>query len=149
LAPKYDEFMQDIKLINSKNLLAAEGYSSSYSCLGKQSVYEQFQRRPCKFHNVCYNKTEKEFHYYQKHKEPVFYDRKKGPMYSFNDGIKGFIQVTAFDFFPNYVRYFSPKINRGVLDPNTAAFVSNPHVLWSIFAYEHNMGHLIYEVLQF
>ncbi|KAJ3319380.1 hypothetical protein HDV06_006333, partial [Boothiomyces sp. JEL0866] len=141
-------FQKVVDQANAEYRKGKSHFKSYYECLGKSNYYEQDERRgrSCMFKNVCYNSTSAEVYYYQPVKEPVFYDRKKGPIYSFNEGIPEFINVTPFAH--RYVgrKYaFTPKVIIGEPDPEDTIHLKDFHVLWAIFAFEHNMGHFVYE----
>lgn len=140
---KREEFLASIRALKS---LEEISYRSEYQCLGRQNVYEAIQRRSCKFENVCFDKKSKEYLFYQAGKEPVFYDRKRGPIYSFNDGIEHFIQLNAIPYEWNPATYFTPTVVLG--EPSTDyAVVNETIVLWATWSHEFNMGHLVFEEL--
>jgi hypothetical protein len=141
LTTQYKIFMESIH--DYYNISFKKGYESRYSCLGQQNVFEQKERRSCRFRNICYNISSKHYLYYQPKSLPVFYDRDNGPIYNFGDN---FIQVNAIPKW-NKITYFTPKIVIGSPNPDDAIFINTQTVLWAHWAYEFNMGHLIYEEL--
>ncbi|KAJ3307913.1 hypothetical protein HDV04_002300, partial [Boothiomyces sp. JEL0838] len=141
-------FQEIVEKANAEYRKGNPHYKSYYECLGKSNYYEQEDRRgrSCMFKNVCYNTSSQDFYYYQPVKEPVFYDRKKGPVYSFNDGIPEFINVSPFSHQNTGRKYsFTPKVVVGEPNKEDAIHLKDFHALWAIFAYEHNMGHFVYE----
>ena len=145
LKEKLPELLQVAKAVNAKARNGDVQFRSSYQCLGKPNEYEAIQKRSCVFRNVCYNKVAKNYEYYLPEKEPVFYDSKRGPIYTFNDGIHAFIQVTAYTFFDYTVRYFSPTVVYEKPDLEKTVRLSRRHALWSLFAPDFNMGHMVFE----
>jgi hypothetical protein len=103
---------------------------SSYKCLGKQNVFGEFDRRGCIFKNVCYRKSEKKFEFYDPTYRPVFYDKKRGPLFGFG---QKFISISALWFFRDF---FSPVVVfKDYPMTNTAKLdriqLDKLHVFWS------------------
>jgi hypothetical protein len=128
--------------VRSNHTLKTE---SSYQCLGKQNIIDEKSGRSCLFKNLCYDRQTNDYIYFQQYKISVFYDRRKGPLFTFSNDQNDFIQMTA--LFYGHVQSFSPVIKYKAIPVQDVTKVRNLHVLWSRWSTTYNLGHLIYEEL--
>ncbi|KAJ3304556.1 hypothetical protein HDU76_005176, partial [Blyttiomyces sp. JEL0837] len=127
---------------------------SRFRCSGDDTHVEGFTDRTCIFENTCFNLRARQFEYYRRPEtppKPILFDADRGERMTFAEDGVGFVilQQTYETFGPNEFNHIAPKIVAGIAppanDPLHTVVLSSPHAIWSTWAWDDNLGHLLWE----
>lgn len=131
------------------------GRYSKFRCSGDENHVDGYVERLCVFENVCYDRETDSFKFYTRKSaspRPVLFESKLGELYNFTHNNHGFVALTQLFWaadLTNYDHSFAPQIIMGELpvnvSPNSTLRLSPLHVLWSTWASDDNLGHLLWE----
>lgn len=117
---------------------------SHFRCFGEENSVEGFPERACSFENVCYKVDDRQIYFYRRKglARPVLYDSVSGEKFDFIDGDHGFVNL-------NIWQSFGPHMQDGICpaasSPNTTLVLEKTHFLWSNWAVDDNLGHVLWE----
>ncbi|KAJ3217117.1 hypothetical protein HDU67_008494 [Dinochytrium kinnereticum] len=128
---------------------------SKFRCSGNDNDIDGYVERVCVFENVCFDTDSKAFHFYQREDRParpVLFESRLGEMTNFHHEDHGFVAVKQLFWAAVASEHdtFAPKIIRGkspAAKPNSTVTLAPLHVLWSTWAQDDNLGHLLWEEL--
>ncbi|KAI9340408.1 hypothetical protein DFJ73DRAFT_762619 [Zopfochytrium polystomum] len=118
---------------------------SHFRCFGDENSVEGYTERGCSFENVCYNLESRTIQFYRRPgipPRPVLFDAVKGERYQFEDEGHGFVNLQLWESFgPIMVDNICPA----AATPDSTLVLTQPHFLWSNWARDDNLGHVLWE----
>ncbi|KAJ3226843.1 hypothetical protein HDU81_007083 [Chytriomyces hyalinus] len=153
-----------VKLPSPRSSGKGSSSHSFFRCVGNENDIDGFRDRVCVFENLCYNIADRVFNYYanpllhpsingQSRSPTVLFDSKWGERVDFNEAGHGFVALhqTTDIFGADMSNTWGPNVVVGsgvfpnVSDPKNTITVSGLHALWSLWAYDDNLGHMLWE----
>jgi hypothetical protein len=139
------------KLTNTNKIKCSKSSRySSYTCSGSMNSIDEWRKRTCRFHNICYNKTSEKFEFYVPNNRPlrpILFDLNKGNQYSFQIDGHGFVNLVAR---ATYAESWAPTIIQQSIPFNVTFLQPSIHVLFMHYhqGFNHfNPGYFIWEDL--
>ncbi|KAJ3097344.1 hypothetical protein HDU97_004922 [Phlyctochytrium planicorne] len=130
------------------------GKYSKFRCSGDDNDIDGYVERVCVFEHICYDRNQNEFQFYQRDTEEdrtILFEARMGEVKDFRHKDHGFVAVkqlffaavaTEWDTFaPNLVKGESPITKY----PDSTTVLAPVHVLWSTWAQDDNLGHVLWE----
>jgi len=128
---------------------------SKFRCSGDEKSLDGYVERLCIFENICVDRESGEFNFYMRNDtppRPIMFDSRQGEISKFSHDPRGFVAVTQLawaespwagdhKFTPHIVYGESPAIS----SPNSTLRASNLHALWTTWAFDDNLGHVLWE----
>ncbi|KAJ3024318.1 UNVERIFIED_CONTAM: hypothetical protein HDU68_008235 [Siphonaria sp. JEL0065] len=148
-------------LRTASNPLPAKPEYSRFSCLGDDNRVSAFRERICVFNNVCYNYATDRFTFHtrkvtdkktgQSRNPTVLFDSTTGERTEFVEDGHGFVALwqTTDIFGADLQNTWGPQIENTPVpshtSPSTTITLPNLHAVWSLWAYDDNLGHMLWE----
>ncbi|KAJ3352119.1 hypothetical protein HDU83_008302 [Entophlyctis luteolus] len=135
---------------------------SRFTCAGDDNSVQAFRERVCVFNNVCYDATSDKFTFHAKKvRDPanpsetkfptVLFDSSRGERVTFNEDGHGFVALwqTTDIFGADMSNTWGPEVTQDPLpsftNPKQTVTLHNLHAVWSLWAYDDNLGHVLWE----
>ncbi|KAJ3117518.1 hypothetical protein HDU96_006447 [Phlyctochytrium bullatum] len=133
-----------------------EGRYSRFRCSGDDNDINGYVERLCLFENLCYDQETSQFYFYRRPDRPppyVLFEARAGEMAEFHADDHGFVPIKQLfwaavgsewdTFAPKMIASEAPTIG----SPETTVRLEKLHILWSTWAADDNLGHLLWEEL--
>ncbi|KAI8852262.1 hypothetical protein BC829DRAFT_385543 [Chytridium lagenaria] len=133
---------------------SGHGQYSKFRCSGNDNDVDGYPERVCVFEHICHNVKSKEFTFHARENNLLdlfFFESKLGEMTDFYHEDHGFVAVKQLFFAAVQTPWdtFAPKIVKEkspvFIHPKETTRVGPLHVLWSTWAEDDNLGHLLWE----
>jgi hypothetical protein len=130
------------------------GRYSKFRCSGNDNDVNGHVERLCLFENVCFDRDSNSFKFYRRMdrvQSPVLFDSRLGPLDQFSHDNHGFVAVkqllwaAAHSEHDTFAPHIVPGESPAVSSPDSTIRLSSLHVLWSTWAQDDNLGHVLWE----